>query len=147
MAKTVSVRFSHSSGTTDFYTDETKEVLIDFVQQIDLFRDINLKPIMYKIKNPYKVVKMQIRLIGQDTLDRIQTLMYLEDSTTKQPEVILCYYKYSLDSAVSIPVQMYRNGIVRPFFSGKYLRDTLINLVFYESEDINVCVHRKRIGV
>ena len=147
MSRKVSVRFTHSSGNIDFYDTETMRVDVRRIQETDLFQGINGLPYLYAIKDPYKVIEMDIlldivrpRVSG--TLQRIYDLWNLD------LEVYICYYRYGIDTITyPIYVQMYRSGFTKPYFEGTMVRHEPVKLIFIEAVPEGVAVHRKRVGV
>ena len=149
MALTTVLRFSHTGGNTDFYTDEVKALHMDTVQPIDLWNDAEGYFHHYKYSGKHYELEIEFNLaIGgsSGTIEKIEDLWDQVD-TYKQPEVMTCFYEYKLSTTNSIQVQMMRDEMVWSFFSGKLKLSEIIPITFIEAVPEGVAVHRKRVGV
>lgn len=145
------LRFVHTSGITDFYDDEVSVLHFDTVQPQDIFQiDFEGYYRILWIGDSYKKIRTDILLRRSTgsldaTLDRIEDLWDRLD-VNGQPEAMKCFYKYRLDTATSIYVQMKRDIIKRTYIEG-HVKCGLLRLEFYEAVPTGVAIHRKRIGV
>ena len=119
MSETTIMRFVHSNGNTDFYTEEIEELSVKTVQGIDLYNVIAKNSWShYLIGSEYKIIDVKFYLSNQDVNDRLDEIYDLID-TYGHPEIMRFYYKYYLDSSVFIWSQMIRQGRLRHYTVGQ----------------------------
>lgn len=176
MALTTILRFTHTSGNTDFYDDEVDYLYYDTVQEDD--RYIEMGTLLYNevwshylIGVEWHLIKIGFKMARQDgggydgTLTRLEELYdryYYNDAYSGpdpdsddpvygygSPEVMKCYYEYAIEPTNLIHCQMNRHQMRWPYFSGANLLDVVIDIDFYEAVPWKdgVAVHTKRIGV
>ena len=113
------LRFTYNGTNTDFEFDEVAQLDLDFVQGIDLYRDLLGQHQLYKKEALYHRLRFQFRLAygNESTISKLETLLGYID-TYKQPAIMTCYYECSISTTNSYQVQMKRDEFVRPFVVG-----------------------------
>ena len=128
------VRFSHSSGNTDFYEDEILILAYETIQPMDLIWLVSGEAYISCTKKSYVKITITFDLTRSSTIDRIEDLFDLKDSYN-QPEVMTCYYRYGIDTTTySKTVQMMRDTMSFPFSAGRK-ESRRIKIVFCEATD------------
>ena len=131
------IRFTHSTGSVDFYEDEFPIMDIQHVQKIDLFTKRTNKIGLYEFGFPYRIFTISFnvtRITGDitGTLNRIEDLFNKVDSY-QQPEVMTFYYRYRENLlTTSCSVQMWRSDFKKLYVFGETRIDT-VSIRFVES--------------
>ncbi len=139
----IAIRFVNGSTTIDFESIEAPKSVLSVVQAHDLFRTYRFGYYgIYLLGNSYKKLSVDFNLCYSTTIDKIDSIYDMVDSN-KQPQPILCYYRYGIDTTTyGIVVQMDRSMMRWPYIFGEKAAKEILTINFYESRPAGMGVLR-----
>ena len=125
------LRFEHSNGTTSFYENEVRKLIVKNKQMVDRYKNINNHWLQYLIGEEYKIIRLTLHLSGHEVDGRLDEVYDLVD-TYGHPEIMKIYYEYYIDSTTKIWCQMLRNKRLKNYVQG-VSQVTDLPLIFIEA--------------